>query len=187
MTGNRLKLAVLARLRRPEVRWKIHELYADLKNAGELPALEAEGDLFLFRCNFALMNALYTLQGELAAVGWYLQLDSLDIRLLPLTAHLPVTDSALRDYYLDWRHCWQTGAAEVEALLSDFWRRVATEPSETERREALALLGLGEDADRLQIRRRWRELALAHHPDRGGDAEIFIRLHWARERLIGNI
>ncbi|MBZ6068188.1 DNA-J related domain-containing protein [Aeromonas schubertii] len=186
MSDNPLKLAVLARLRHPGIGWKIHELYGELKGAGELPPLGGEGDLALFRSNFALMNALYTLQGELAAEGWYLQLESLDIRLLPLTTRLPETGSALRDYYLDWSNCWQTDTEEVDALLADFWRRYAAAPSESERCEALTLFGLEEGAPTERIRRRWRELALTHHPDRGGDAETFIRLRWAKERLLGN-
>ena len=49
--------------------------------------------------------------------------------------------------------------------------------------EALALFELTADASQETVRRRWRELALQHHPDRGGDAETFIRMRWAWECL----
>jgi curved DNA-binding protein CbpA len=41
------------------------------------------------------------------------------------------------------------------------------------RRHALAVLGLCEASDDESVRCRYRELALEHHPDRGGDAARF--------------
>ncbi len=68
----------------------------------------------------------------------------------------------------------------MEALLGSFWR--ACERDE-HRAEALTLFALPTEAGPDTIRRRWRELALQHHPDRGGDADTFIRLRWAWEHL----
>lgn len=45
-----------------------------------------------------------------------------------------------------------------------------------QRRRALRVLDLTEDDDRPALRRRFRELARAHHPDRGGTPETFRRV-----------
>jgi hypothetical protein len=52
-----------------------------------------------------------------------------------------------------------------------------------DRRTALAVLGLGEDADLPALKRRFRELARTRHPDRGGDRTGFQDLHTAYELL----
>lgn len=57
---------------------------------------------------------------------------------------------------------------------------------------ACALLGLvprgtpPEFPSREEVLRAFRTLSLAHHPDRGGSADLFIRLQEAKERLCGS-
>ncbi|MEU6375308.1 J domain-containing protein [Streptomyces sp. NPDC046909] len=46
-----------------------------------------------------------------------------------------------------------------------------------------AALGVAADATRREIVRGFRRKALAHHPDRGGDPEVFDGLHRAYETL----
>lgn len=46
------------------------------------------------------------------------------------------------------------------------------------------LFGLPEDATAEQVKRRWHELCLIHHPDHGGSAEDFQRLHAEYKRLM---
>lgn len=53
------------------------------------------------------------------------------------------------------------------------------------RREALRLLGLQPGATLQAIKRAYRRLAKAHHPDLGGDVEAFHRLDAAYRLLIG--
>lgn len=50
----------------------------------------------------------------------------------------------------------------------------------------LAVLKLPEDAAIEDIKRRFRELALKYHPDRGGDSEKFIELVDAYKKLTEN-
>lgn len=50
----------------------------------------------------------------------------------------------------------------------------------------LAELGLPPDADRNQVRRRFRELAKKMHPDQGGSAEAMIKLLEQYNRLMEN-
>jgi len=52
--------------------------------------------------------------------------------------------------------------------------------------DAYATLGLGRGATIDQARSRFRELALKHHPDRGGSSEEFVRTHWAYKTIIGD-
>ncbi|QNF17169.1 molecular chaperone [Aeromonas jandaei] len=186
-SANPLIAPLLALLQRADGSYKVHELMAALRLQGAIPLLADDEQLQLFRLNFLIMNALYQLQAELYEEGWWLVISTLDIRLEPLASNADagsalVRGEALRSYYLDWQVFWQTGRAEVEALLASFWRCYE---GEEHKGEALALFGLDEGASQETIRRRWRELALAHHPDRGGDAETFIRIRWGWECLRG--
>ncbi|MFM5238528.1 DNA-J related domain-containing protein [Aeromonas veronii] len=184
---NPLIAPLLALLQQAAGSYKVHELMAALRQQGAIPRLADDEQLQLFRVNFLIMNALYQLQAELWQEGWWLVISTLDIRLEPLigsseASHGFALGENLRSYYLDWQVFWQTDRAEVEALLNRFWRAY---DGEGHKAEALALLELNEGAIQEAIRRRWRELALLHHPDRGGNAETFIRIRWAWEVLRG--
>lgn len=182
-TANPLLAPLLALLRQASGSYKVHELLAELRRQELIPPLPGD-EQQLFRLNFLIMNALYQLQAELHDEGWWLLISTLDIRLEPLaprnTASALAQGEALRSYYLDWQVFWQTDREEVEALLGSFWRAYARDEH---RAEALTLFALPTGAEPDAIRRRWRELALQHHPDRGGDADTFIRLRWAWEHL----
>ena len=184
---NPLIAPLLALLQQAAGSYKVHELMAALRQQGAIPRLADDEQLQLFRVNFLIMNALYQLQAELWQEGWWLVISTLDIRLEPLVGlseanHGFVLGENLRSYYLDWQVFWQTDRAEVEALLNRFWRAY---DGEGHKAEALALFELNEGASQEALRRRWRELALQHHPDRGGNAETFIRIRWAWEVLQG--
>jgi DnaJ-domain-containing protein 1 len=53
-----------------------------------------------------------------------------------------------------------------------------------ERQQALAVLGLPSHATRQQIKRRYRDLAKKHHPDRGGNQQEMRRIIAAYELLM---
>ena len=184
-TANPLLAPLLALLRQASGSYKVHELLAELRRQELIPPLPGDEQQQLFRLNFLIMNALYQLQAELYEEGWWLVISTLDIRLEPIgaaadTGSALARGEALRSYYLDWQVFWQTDRDEVEALLGSFWRAYARDEH---RAEALTLFALPAGAGPDAIRRRWRELALQHHPDRGGDADTFIRLRWAWEHL----
>ena len=185
--ANPLIAPLLVLLQQAAGSYKVHELMAALRQQGAIPRLADDEQLQLFRVNFLIMNALYQLQAELYEEGWWLVISTLDIRLEPLAGnqeanHGFALSENLRSYYLDWQVFWQTDRAEVEALLNRFWRAY---DGEGHKAEALALFELNEGASQEAIRRRWRELALQHHPDRGGNAETFVRIRWAWEVLRG--
>lgn len=52
--------------------------------------------------------------------------------------------------------------------------------------EAYAALGLGRGATLEQVLRRFRELALRHHPDRGGENSEFVRIRRAYEAIVSH-
>ena len=183
--SNPLLAPLLTLLRQASGSYKVHELLAALRQQGAIPTLAGDEQLQLFRVNFLIMNALYQLQAELHDAGWWLVISSLDIRLEPLavatdTRQRLALGQSLRNYYLDWQVFWQTDREEVQALLGIFWRVCERDEH---RAEALTLFALPTGAQPDTIRRRWRELALQHHPDRGGDADTFIHLRWAWEHL----
>jgi len=130
--------------------------------------------LALFRAHFLLFHALYRLRDQLLAdAAGLLEIDARCIRLAPYVAPggAAMTDhDPLRDFYLDLSHLTDTTADDVEQMLGAFWVRYY---AGNRRDEALAVLGLDGSADLDAAQRRYRELAMAHHPDRGGDAAQF--------------
>jgi hypothetical protein len=62
-------------------------------------------------------------------------------------------------------------AAERERAWRPFRDRLDRFLARAERRDPFAALGLSPDATLAEARERFHQLALEHHPDRGGDAE----------------
>lgn len=148
-------------------------------------------DAAMFQAHFLLFNALYRLRDRLAADGKaWLEIDSLRIVLRPLAAARVgapggagkslARHDPLRAYYLDINQLAETDAEQVAELLGEFWMRYFALEN---RAAALAVLGLTDPVSSEEIMRRYRELAMRLHPDRGGDAESFQRLLSARRVL----
>ena len=141
-------------------------------------------ELSLFQCHFILFHHLYRLRDEL----WNerqgdLAIHCLKIALRPCpdgTDRLPATPDPLRAYYLDLTHLENTGKQEVLEMLDTFWLRFARHDR---RAEALAALGLADPVEYPEIKRRYRELAMEHHPDRGGEMEKLQAINAAMELL----
>ena len=173
---------------------KVHHLATELQRKDLLPDLEGDANEVLFKRNFLLMNALYQLQDILLTDQW-LQVQSMDIQLFSqLPSNLPVLieqDIALRSYYLDWDN-FETSSESIEAMLAGFWQRYntywgtreATLARKLDTKSALQVFELTPQATRLDIRRRWRKLALKWHPDRSsGDAVMFRQVCMAWQTL----
>ncbi|MBF0124296.1 MAG: DnaJ domain-containing protein [Magnetococcales bacterium] len=148
--------------------------------------------LTLFRLHFLLFHLLYQLRDRLLAAGQGdLSIHCLAIVLYPTASppmvigdigdHTPATHDPLRAYYLDLNQLHQTDAAAVRAMLDGFWRRYL---GQEQQQQALQTLGLTAPAGREQIKQRYHHLARRHHPDCGGDAEQFRRIHEAAEQLL---
>lgn len=67
-------------------------------------------------------------------------------------------------------------AADLAALMARIGRRAP--------RSALRELGLPEGAGLADVRSAFRALALVHHPDHGGDAEVFRRIRAAHDAAV---
>lgn len=137
--------------------------------------LDLSDSLAMFRCHFVLFNALYTISDELREQGLgELDIHTLSIRLKPVTTFdAAITKhDGLKAYYLDWANFSQTTTADVDALLNDFWQRMAGKTaSASEVNEALITLELAE-TDNLTVnlvKKQYRKLLQQHHPDKGGN------------------
>jgi hypothetical protein len=146
-----------------------------------------DGDLRLFQRHFVLMNALYQLQDLL----WreervWLTISPLRIAIEHALAQAAeqalgaAENTALRDYYLDWREFKATDGDAVARLLDSFWLRLHAHGG---RGAALAALQLQADASWDDVQRQYRRLAAATHPDRGGAGDDFLRVREAYETL----
>lgn len=153
-----------------------------LQRAGEpgFPEGLFQDSLLLFRAHFKLFHGLYVLQRELVRGRRY-RLDISPLQIL-LREYRKPTGQALdeadpmRDYYLNPNHLQETARVDVERMLGAFWARFG---SRGDQQRALRVLGLDNAANPEQIRRRYRKLAMQHHPDRGGELERFQELQAA--------
>ncbi|EXJ11352.1 DNA-J related domain-containing protein [Nitrincola nitratireducens] len=143
--------------------------------------------LKLFQTHFLLFHHLYRLRDEWHEAGkGSLSIHTLSIQLRPYVqgdAGLVLNDP-LRAYYLDLNELAKTEAEDVERLLHRFWRGLSQPVQSDERQQALSILGLENDVDASNIQKAWRQQAMALHPDRGGDAEQFKQVCWAKDVLI---
>lgn len=146
---------------------------------------ERTDSLNLFRQHFILFHCLYRLQDELwSSQTGHLEIGPLRIRLAayqPGEAGALASPDPLRSYYLDLSHLAATSAEEINALLGDFWTRLARRDH---RQAALDLLGLQDPVNDKAIKLRYRELVMAHHPDRGGDTTRLQLLNAALADLL---
>lgn len=187
MRENPFKAAILAVIRNTPTGLSEYDLIEQLAQRSNGVALDGDRtSLTLFRKHFLTMNALYQLQTELFADGWYLSISPLAIRLEPLRdlglTTLPAggSEAVLRDYYLDWDHFDHTDQTDVAAMLTRFWERyIAVD----KRLEALEVLELPADAAWRAVKQAYRRLAATHHPDKGGDPERFRAIREAYEVL----
>lgn len=143
--------------------------------------------LAIFQKHFMVMNALYQLQRNL----W--QDEQLLLEIAPLKIQLifnitssdnsqltEVVNEKLSEYYLDWSNLENTDKKAVADLLESFWKLYLNTES---RAAAFGVLELEENASGEKINQRYRQLASQHHPDKGGDPAIFIRIRQAFETL----
>lgn len=136
----------------------------------DVPLLATSNNkLTLFRCHFLLFHSLYLLQTRLwQQEAGHLEISPLCIKLVPYQpgASDLCQPDPLRDYYLDPQNLETTSEEDVKSMLNAFWNRYRHPNG---RRQALRALGLDDPVDDSEIKRRYRKLAMQHHPDRGGD------------------
>ena len=160
--------------------YKVHTLAAHLQVVELLQQLDEDPNQDLFKRNFVLMNSLYTLQAELIEDGIYLHVDSMDIYLADKGQALEL-NTPLRSYYLDWQN-YHTDNKEIEALLDSFWQQFSYQQYSTNQPLDKATVDnlcqqwqITQPLEEKVIRRRWRQLALKYHPDKGSDDDLMFK------------
>ncbi|MCW4628862.1 MULTISPECIES: DNA-J related domain-containing protein [Marinomonas] len=157
----------------------------------EFRQLADDANLQLFRQHFLIMNALYQLQSSLwQEESLTLSINAMRIQLLSathinLSQNTTLSDSAdakLAAYYLDWSEYEKTDADEVSRLLNSFYKGISLPGN---RDSALKTLQIDStNPTKATIKQHYRKLAQKHHPDRGGDQDVFIGLRQAYEYLM---
>lgn len=140
--------------------------------------------LTLFQCHFILFHCLYRLRDTLYASGFALNISPLSITLRSLDCSQEKQQLAAHDplaeYYLDLSHLENTKKNDVEDLIQSFWQRVF-EPVELD--SCFKVLELTPPVSWQQIKVQYRRLAKRHHPDKGGQEDIFKNICFAYQQL----
>lgn len=141
-------------------------------------------NLNLFKMHFLLFHSLFLLQQKLYQnQAGCLEVDTLTIIIRPYSTSgqdALILKNPLRDYYLDITNLENTTEEDVESLLTSFWGKYL---ANDHRQEALEALDLQDPVDPVTIRKRYKQLAMEHHPDRGGDKERLQAINAAMKRL----
>jgi len=138
----------------------------------------------LFCRHFLLFHALYRLRDLLHEQQQAcLEISALRICLSEWTESaqsLPAATEPLREFYLDITQLEKFSASDVQEMLGQFWLRFHNNEC---RREALAVLELADPVSDTDIKKRFRRLAMQHHPDRGGDSSTLQKINAAMNIL----
>lgn len=168
----------------PVQEYSEYEILKALREQDIFQQPELDNTFSLFHQHFLLFHCLYRLQLELLQQ----QQGILVISPLSISRHAyqhsrqqqPAQHDPLCEYYLDLQHLHKTTAQDVDDLIRQFWQRLG---NTEQRQQALATLGLSEQASTQEIKQRYRRLAMRHHPDRGGDAATLQLIHAAMKIL----
>lgn len=166
-----------------------YTLISQLNKLGVPPYASEQGQdnlLSLFQKHFLLFHALYRLREHLPA-GQDLHIHCLDIRLTQRptrTDTLPGEHDALASYYLDLAPLYHTDANAVDALLRQGYARLVRHQHVN---HAYATLALKPGSSLADIKKTYRQLAMRHHPDRGGNNEHFMEINLAFDILVASL
>lgn len=136
-----------------------------------------------------IKNALYQIQRQLFDQGDYqLIITMTDIFLIYShsesapqgTLSTESSSGKLANYYLDWNNYHKTGLEDVQQLLNQFWQRHL---QSDELSEQLQLFNLKTPFTAAQLKTSYRSLVQTHHPDRGGDHELFLKIQQGYDLL----
>ncbi len=162
--------------------------------------------LIMFRAHFLLFHLLYRLQDRwlFESRGW-LSIHTTDINLQEMqfvsnsvkdsrknSRQALLEDDPVKSYYLDYSEFLNTQEEDVLSLLDDFWRKMAGQPIRAigpeDRVQAQQRLGLqGQTLSLQSIKLQFRSLCQLHHPDKGGDPQVFRQICDAKEVLVQSL
>lgn len=193
---NVLKQAIV-----PGRRFSEHELIKLMSQQGLAPfdTLNLSLNSHLFSAHFLMRHCLYHLQDEYAAQTpqhYILALSALGAQLFAYersatgaskalnTEALETESSALRAYYLDIRHYFETTEEQVDALLNSFWQRYLSQDDVS---AAYQSLELAPGASLSEVKSAYRRLAQSQHPDKGGNSQAFAKISAAKRLLVQHL
>lgn len=144
----------------------------------------------LFSAHFLCMHVLYHLKKQYQhSQKFKLTIESVRIERItlqnPISANevsqtgVEVTDP-LESYYLNSRHYFETQEDEINDMLKSFWQKYIAQDN---KKEALDTLNLPANADAAMIKAKYLKLAQKYHPDKGGCAKMFNKIHQAKTVL----
>jgi hypothetical protein len=140
--------------------------------------------LGLFQLHFILFHGLYLLQ----RIGfenkkYHLEISTLNIKKHPYSiAKSGITSyDALTEYYLDLSQLVKTNEQDVDQLLQSFWKNYL---AGDQKKEALTALEISGECNATIIKQQYRKLVNIHHPDKGGEKNMFIKIQQAKETLL---
>lgn len=162
-----------------------YDMITQLRSNGYLHELESKDAPLggLFTIHFMLMHVVYLLQQQARR-----QTKS-DITISPFNIqkhHYRSGEQALTTpdqlslFYLDLKNLFTTTEDDINQWLDNFWTRYL---AGEDRQQAMAILDLSEPVSRKEVEKRYRQLAMKHHPDRGGDAAQLAKINHAVDVL----
>jgi len=164
-----------------------YNLVTQLREEGysQFAAEMFSSDMALFKAHFLLFHILYKLRDRLLEKKeGILEIHCLNIILHPYSEpkhpDKPAEIDPMRSYYLDTDNLKNTDEAELQKMLSRFYKKLE---AHTKRKTALDTLGLSDNADYKKAKHTYLKLAKENHPDTGGDAERFRDIQEAMETL----
>ncbi len=167
-----------------------HALLKQLDNLGYTEFAPSLEPLALFQAHFMLFHLLYRQQDIWQQQG----LGKLNISCMNIgfnrdftnaTHSHPCQDDPLRRYYLDFTAYRETQTQDVLDLLDNFWRKMPAriDHPELEQAKITLELPLDQTLNRQQINQHYHRLSFSHHPDRGGNTQLFQQLNHAVQIL----
>ncbi|HEY7773513.1 MAG TPA: DNA-J related domain-containing protein [Marinagarivorans sp.] len=143
--------------------------------------------LSLFAKHFMVRRCCYRLREQFTQRGWAVTFELMHIKFHPLAPSdnqayrvAVASDALLAEFYDDLQTLAQATTSSVGKLLADFWVKYeAYQRADS----AYEVLEVAADASWSDIQQAYRQLAARHHPDKGGDADRFVAIKTAYERL----
>ncbi len=137
----------------------------------------------LYKKHFFLFNHLYRLKQQLTEESLHLCISPLEIKLVPAgeAGQKLGAIEPLRDFYLQLDNI-HLSEVEISKMQRQFWEKYLAIDKKAEALKILQLTNISPVTHKV-LKSRFNELARKHHPDRGGDEQMFIMIKQAYEDL----